>query len=122
MGFNYDFETLNPVDFKLILTSTVQNRLIKHIFFMTKKKIKKKTGIEVSGDLEVLEEFDVDPRFHKLLKTNIKKILKNIYDLFKKDSLVITYDYIQKASFIRDKKKPDIWLINIEVRGQYAKE
>lgn len=119
--WDYHLRIINPSDFELDLKLLVKNRLLKLIFLKSQKKLRRSKGVDVSGDTELIDRFDVDKRFLGLLKTMIGKV----WNITRKKILVedgfdlLDY-YIDQAFFERRKDRD--WDVVLCLKGQYVRK
>lgn len=115
----YNFECINPSDYKVTFTMATTSKLMRTLLDKTKKRLKKK-GVNITDDLENMTMFEVDKRFYRLLYTVVQPLIKRVRKEVRPDRIEMLTNYIHGGRFI--KNPGGSWFIAIEVLGQYVKK
>lgn len=118
---DYEFAAVNLSDFELCFTMVTSNKLLMKIFNKSRQRLIKK-GVVTAKDADpnLLQKFEIDPRFYNLMHTVLKKQIKYVANEIKKDGIVILNSRVEYGQFIKNVKGD--WDIKIKVGGQYAKK
>lgn len=114
---DWEFKALNAIDYKIDLSFNVENKMLWYIFQKSRTRIARTKNINISGDVENIQRFDIDKRYHNLLTNIISPIIKKIKKETQEDKIEVLSYYVKYGFF---KKKLDIWNVYIEVQGQYV--
>lgn len=87
------------------------------IFQKAKKKVEKKKGIKIDGDLDKIEAFKVDDKYLNLINTITKKQFKKVKDKAEQDKIILINHHTDETRFKRE--NGEIWLIEITISGDY---
>lgn len=115
---NYKFTCVNPVKYEITITTEASNKLFNLIFRRAKRRYKKKKGIDIKADPKTIEQFEIDARFYKILKTGMLGKLKEIQKIVKKDGIEILNYKVKGGLFKRN--KGGNWDIKLTFGGNYA--
>ncbi len=113
---DYDFETLNPIDFQCTLKFKVERGTLFFIFESCKNMMKKQ-GADVSKASLEKGEFSVDPRYLRMIYTGIDGILKDVWSDVLKDGRQVYKDGLSRARFY---KEDVVWWLEVVVIGEYS--
>lgn len=116
--FDYDFKVESHTDYKLVMTLKGRNRLMKNIFNMTMRQLKKKKAKNLSQGaiMQKLNEFKIPAQYLKLIKTGVKSVINGVKKEIHPDGIeILTYN-VQEAKF----QKRGSWYIILTVTGQYV--
>ena len=118
--WDFDFECNDYTDYTMILTFEADSKLFNFLFDKSQEQLKKKKGIKVEGNLNVIEQFEVPDQYMPFINNFIKKPI-NITerDHLRPDGIELRSNKIHKAIF---KNKGKIWDIIITIKGQYIKK
>jgi len=119
--WEYVIRGLNPSDFELELVFFAKNELLLKIFQKTKQRLSKMGKGTVKGDPDLIERFDVEPQYLKLLKTFILKPYKITRDEVESIDKMKLLNYDVVKAWFEKNKELNVWAIFIVVRGQYVK-
>jgi hypothetical protein len=112
---DYNFETINPQQYKLTLNMNAESRLFDFIFTQAKTKLARK-GISFKGDAAKVNRIGIEPKYFNLIKTALKKFISNICLEVAKDGIIVLNDTLYACYFI---KKKEAWLIEVFIEGDY---
>jgi len=116
--FDHEIDCINPTDFELLLTLHVKKGLLEMIFNKTRSRILRKKNMEVKGNPDSIDNFDVPVNYYKILKLQCKKLIKIVSIGYKKDGIeLLNYD-VTGARFIKNKSSN--WNIKIRFKGVYT--
>lgn len=122
--YDYEINCLNFTDYELIITLYTDNKILLYVFNKSKTKLKRKgANIEAnSQDIDKIKNFEVDARYHKLIKTTIIKQYNQLAAVFKRDGIELLNYEINKVRFERQEegKNKGKWAIIITCAGQYS--
>lgn len=117
---DWDFEQVSSDGFKCVLELDIDNKILMQIFNAAKSKLSEQRGISVQSSPDVIEAFDVEPRYLNVLKTCLGSNLKKVYADVRSDGIVILNDRADKGTFKRvDASK---WRFVFVVTGQFCKK
>ena len=114
----YEFWDTSPTDYTLAIRVPVQGKVMKSMYDKVAKKYQKKTGDKVQGELD---SFPANPEMLNLLKTSVKRYIKEARAQIKVEHGVILNQIIPKSGFYH--KLPDgDWLFELKLEGLYSHE
>lgn len=121
--YDYEIETINPVDYKLTLTLPAKDRLLTKLFLRSKVALMRKRGVNVEGDASKIKNFRfsqlaLPQQYYNLVKTAITKIYNKLFKEFKEDGIELISNHIKDVQFIRQPSRD--WKVKIEINGTYA--
>jgi len=116
-GIDYDFETETPTTYKCTLSMPFKNRLMHIIYNKSKSKLKKK-GVNPTGNINQVKEFEAEPRYFKLIHTIIFKKFKDIIKEVKEDGIEVLTSEV--TACIYQRKTARNWTATITVSGNFA--
>lgn len=115
----YKIICTTPTDYELNLEIPAKDRLLLRIFSKSKRLLSIK-GINVKDNKpEAINEFPIIPSYYKILKTILKRQIKEISKDFAKDGIELLNFEVIKARFKRNPNTKD-WIVYITVSGVYA--
>lgn len=114
----YGFQLVTPYEYELKLQYRADNAMLKHVFKPAVKKLRKK-GIDTDGDVDKIDRFEIDERFHPLLRTNVRRHVRQVEKEVGRDGIKVLSDRVVKAVFTRS---GSAWLIDVVMRGDYSDE
>lgn len=114
---DYEFKLLTPTDYELLITLKANGYLFNKIFVTARERIEAKTKIEIKGDINKVERFDIPKEYFNLIKTSIHKIINNVAKEVKQDNIIILNEVVKDCYFI---KNGSFWDIKIKLGGGYA--
>lgn len=116
--WKWKLRLLNPSDFELDLIFTAKNSLFMKIYNLTVVRMKRAHDVHIKGRPEIIEAFEIDPRFFGLLRNYVKKPFSiSRVDVEKAEKvLLIKYDVV-RSNF---QKVGEDWFINVTLAGVYA--
>jgi len=121
-NFYWDFKTLTPYDFELLLRYSVRDRLIKDMFDKCYLGVCKKVRTSPDNpDIEEINEFEVDNRYIKLLNTVVKKHVKIVEEDIGTDGFEVLSFNVTRAKFQRKECRTD-WMIHMVINGRYHRK
>lgn len=113
--WDYDFKAVNPVDYELMLTLRIDNRMMEYIFQKSIEKLNKEhKGIS----FKAVKKFRVPDQYMNLIRTAAHKMVQEVDKIIKHDGVRIFTDFVQFAEYEKDIEK-DWWIVHISVTGQY---
>lgn len=115
----YKFKCVNPTDFELLLSMHVKSRFFQKVFIEAQKKMLKDKGQEVKGDANLIDRFEVEPKFHNLISTAVSKQRREVFKIVKRDGINILNNKVLKCTFERQPNRD--WEVKIILGGVYAK-
>jgi hypothetical protein len=120
MGFpvEWELETLDNVDYELVLTTKAKKGLFNKMFRLTAKAAKAK-GQTIPDEVGEAEEFEASPAFFNLARTATHKVVKEAVASVREDGINILNGSVKRVFFSR--KGREEWQIIITYRGQYEK-
>jgi len=111
---DYDFQAINPVDFKLTIKLPCDNRIFQHILTKTKHKMQKK-GYN-TDNIKELKTLTIDQRYYGLITTHCTSIIKQIKKEIEDDGISWQSYNLHKAIM---EKGTDKWIITLTFTGTY---
>lgn len=112
---DYDFEALDHVNFRCVVTvPRVSNRMFLSIFNKNKKKFNA-SGASLDG----IEGFDIDSRYLKLVTTSLNSVLNTIRDEVGVDGIKVLRWVCTRSSYV---KNGDVWSVVTVFNGEYMKK
>ena len=114
---DWDFETLNPMDFELKLEMESDKKRMSWLFDKAVQKLAKK-GMIVPGQMDAVSEFKVPVSYFKYIKTVTRKNVRQAFLKVKKDGIHILQYEVSAGIF--KKGEGDRWNICLVYRGTYA--
>lgn len=117
---NYNFETETDSDYKLEFKLTTKAALLLKIFNISIKALIAQGKEELkNADITKITKFDVMPKFYNLIRTALKKQIRQVENEVSKDGIDVLNGSVNKCTF---EKKGDNWEIYVKIVGQYAKK
>lgn len=113
---DYEFDLINPATFKIEFKMYSDKKLFNYVFNQSKEKLMKEHKLHIDKQTEP-DKIDIPERFFNLLKTILKKRIKQVSKEIKKDKIEILSILVKSAIFVKEKEK---WLIKITLEGDYA--
>jgi len=123
VDWDYEFEVINPSDYAMQFSINTNhsaikgNAILKKAFNMTRRILARTKGISVKGDLDIITEFDVPPKYLNYISVTIKSSVKDAEGQIRGDGIHILTSRIDKAKFIRNDAGD--WLIRVFIKGEY---
>lgn len=125
IDWDYEFETINPTDFKLKIWVNINhpsirgNRVLMKSFNMTRNILAKRYGKSVKGDPNVIKSFKIPDQYgyYKVINVATNQPLKDIKSQLYCDNIKVFSFDICEAEFKRDDN--DDWNIIVNYNGQY---
>lgn len=116
-NIEYDFDAVNPTDYRLELKQKIESRLMNFLYQKSKKALMR-TGKVVNGNPDKVEQFELPQHFLKLLKTMLNKPIRDIEKQLKQDKIELLTLNIEKSYFKRDKSRD--WINFVILKGNYV--
>lgn len=115
--YEWDIEAINESDYELKITMHGDNSLLMHIFNMAKRRLKRIKNLDVRGNPDCIEQFEVPDNYLKTIKTAIRSQYLHINKTTSADGIaLLNYD----VSSTKFKRINDKWDIHILIRGMYS--
>lgn len=121
MNINYKFRLLDFENYEIDFISNVNNRVLKHIFSKTIRKLKNKEDIQIDADLTKIKEFEVFDRFYPMLKMYISKPFNQVKDSCTEIEKIRLLDKEIKVCKFRKSEDEKSWDLLLTVKGEYVK-
>jgi hypothetical protein len=115
--FDYHFKCLDEKNYSLIMTSKVNNRIMKLVFEKTKMKLKKEKNLHIDA-LGLQDKIEVDRFYFNIIKTAVNKQLKTISKDIKEDLINVLSCDLDRCFF--NKNKDHTWTLTMEFKGFFA--
>jgi len=112
---DYEFDLINPKDYRLKFEMYSDKKLFNYIFNKSKDKLMKEHKLHIDKNAEP-NKIEVPDRFYNLLKTILKKKIKQVSKKVKKDKIELLTILVDSAIFTKQETK---WLITIIIKGDY---
>jgi hypothetical protein len=125
MPFNFRIEQLNESDYQLTISYETKKGQMERFFNLASKKLKRKKGIEVEGDLNAIEQFQI-PEEKKnimlpIIKQGIRKNVAEVRKIVKEDGFeMLSWDVVDVI--YKRKRGSDTWLIDVIIKGVCSKK
>jgi len=116
--FLWDFRCVNPADYELVINFEAKNKLLRDVFEKSRRKLARARHIKVGGSPDIVQKFDIEPRFLKLITTAISKQVRIVAQEVGSDGIIISNFDVVKAWFERQEEGDD-WNIFVQLEGQY---
>ena len=110
---DYHFETMTPSEFECILKCDTANRMFQFLLEQARHKVRD------AGNMQLPDEFEIDPKYLNWVKTTIKKIVLKIRQEVAKDNIMISDYFVKKVKY--KKKSHLVWQVEILLTGYYNK-
>lgn len=117
--YNYDIECLNKWDYRVTITLTASNRMLKYILDKSLIDLRKKLKNDKLNSEDMLEKtkkFDIPDKYINLIKINTETLFKEVSRIALKDGIVFTSGELKDTQFTREGEK---WLITLTYKGLY---
>lgn len=115
---NYHIKASSDVDYNLTLEMKADGKLLKTALDKSKIALKRKKNLNVKGDLDAINAFELDARFYGVVKTFLKKTFNLIFDATKKDGVILLSYEVEKGLFKRD--DGENWKVILTLKGRYT--
>ena len=113
---DYDFKLTTPTEYELGFIMFCTQKLFNHILQKSKEALDKKHGVIVPLGDPNLNKVEIPDRFYNLIKTILKKKIKQVSKAIKKDKIELLSVMVSHAVFNKIK---DDWKIKITITGDY---
>jgi hypothetical protein len=117
---DWDFKTLNPVDFVVSIDVPIDNNLMRLVWDKAVQVLNATHGSKLSKEqMDLLDEFEVPESHFKVINTALRDCLKTIWLNASSDGIKVIDGDCKKAKFKRlaDSK----WMCMVEYRGHYVR-
>lgn len=113
----YEFIDTSPTDYTLAVRVPVKGKLMEKMYAKVKAGYKKKRGDELP-DASKIESFPVDERMLQLMKTAVKRYIKEARKQIEYEHQVVLTQIIPKSGFFH--KLPDgDFIMELKIEGLY---
>lgn len=118
----FRFECVNESDYKMTIIYETSSNMFKNMFLKAQKKLSDKEGLNVEGNIDIIESFEI-PEQHKaqmlpILKHATRKQVKQVAKEVGEDGVVLLNNEVKNAIYKRVDN--DLWEIEVIVVGQYV--
>ena len=121
MTYKYNLEQIDDSEYKLILIYETTKETMDFMFKKVITKLAKKHNLNVGGNPDIIERFDIpeDQRnlFCPVVKNAIRKHIRAISKEVRKDNFVILTSEVKNVIFAR--KSNNKWNIEVFVKGTF---
>jgi len=118
--WNFKFRCNDHTDYGMILIFKADNKLFNFLLKESSRKLKRKHNLNVNGNLEVIEQFELEDRYKPLINNFIKKPLRITEKKeLNPDGIHLVSNKVDKTIYI---KNGNIWSIEVYIKGQYIKK
>jgi hypothetical protein len=118
--WDYSFRCNDYTDYTMKLTFKADNKLFDYLLKESSRKLKRKHNLNVNGNLDIIDRFELEDRYKPLINNFIKKPL-NITEKkeLNPDGMYLVSNKVDKTIYI---KNNDTWTIEVYIKGQYIKK
>lgn len=114
----YKFRCKTYTQYEIEITQKADNKMLQHVFTKSREKLARVKGMNVSGDIDNIEAFDVNDKFLPLIKTTMRKSLGKIAADVKADGIELITMKAVKSRF--ERKDNTTWNIITTFQGDYT--
>lgn len=116
--FDWEINCTTPTEMLIYMTLYADSWILKKVFMASVAELKKKK-IEVEGNPDLIQSFEIYPKYYKLLLLNIRRLVRIVIRNVAEDNIKIQDYGIKRAYFVRDSDDSDIWNIKLTLTGNY---
>lgn len=117
--WDYDFECEDHTDYKMKFTFSADDKIFKYLFTNSILKLKKKSLKFDNPDMNLIEQFELEPRYLPLIQNFVRKPISiTEKDHLNPDGIKLLSDKVYKVVYSKISKEK--WKIDIFIKGVYC--
>lgn len=115
---DYDFVVINPTRWECSwLVPKASNRMFERMFDVAKVKAGNKLGRSIDGSLDLVDSFDVEPKFFNMVGVGLNSFVKQMIKDVECDGVVNVLNWRVLKVVCQRRREDRDWMISIVIGG-----